>query len=105
MNNSPLSGSDTAEVVQKTFEDELRDRADGAARYSVDTMTSYVAFEWPVETTIGDLIALQVELEVAVSRVALDAALKTLAEVRSRARLTQAQESSLQDRSISGRAE
>ena len=66
------------------IENELKERANDGARYCAQNLTSQMADIWPPETTIGELLALQVEVEAAVSLAAFDVAIKTLAAIRAR---------------------
>lgn len=96
---------DQITAAEGSIEEAINTQAEHVAKYSTQTMTLFIADDWPLETTIGDFVALKAELEAAVFLAARNAALKTLAAIRLRAPQDPAQDTASQDRSSVGRAE
>lgn len=93
------------QTIEGSIEEAINIQAEHVAKYSTQTMTLFIADDWPLETTIGDLVALKAELEAAVFLAARDAALKTLAAIRLRGPQDPVQGTALPDRSSAGRVE
>jgi len=75
---------DHATTIEESIEEAISDRANCSAPHVAESLTFFIAEHWPPNTTVADLVALRVELEVTLSISARDIALKTLAAIRAR---------------------
>lgn len=71
-------------VIEESIEEAISDRANCSVPHVAESLTFFIAEKWPPNTTIADLVALRVELEVTLSIAARDISLKNLAAIRAR---------------------